>query len=217
MLGADPTPHALATAVGRLAELFQAVTRPSKETIQGLWSELFVIDRSADPEFHVRAWHSDPSELFDFSSGSELLEVKSTSGVLRRHRFALRQLQPPEGFELRVASLLIEETPSGITVDDLADRVKTHLGPTLRFRVDELVTIILGEQWRLARKTRFAHTNALSSLRFFTARSVPTIDATLPPEVTDVRFIADLTNVAPLPRELATREPSLFALRVAGE
>jgi hypothetical protein len=214
LLGPAPSVHGLATSVARLAELFQAVTRPGKETVQGLWAELFVIERSVDPELHVRAWHADPSELFDFASGSELLEVKSTTGALRRHRFGLGQLRPPVGSELRIASVMLEEVPSGLTVEDLAEQVKARIAPALKFRVDELVTLTLGEQWRLARKTRFAHAHALASFELFSALSVPTIEVPLPPEISDVRFTADLSSVVPMPVGLATSDSGLFALRL---
>ena len=53
--------------VDRLLVLFRLVRRPRERTIRGLWAELFVILAASDPAMMIDAWHSQPSEHFDFS------------------------------------------------------------------------------------------------------------------------------------------------------
>jgi hypothetical protein len=80
-------------ALESLIELFRMLTIPPKESVQGLWGELYLMAQANDPVRLAGAWHARPEELFDFSEGAELLEVKSAAGYDREHHFSLDQLR----------------------------------------------------------------------------------------------------------------------------
>lgn len=48
IIGDNPSPKIINTAVDKLVELFQALRNPPKKTAQGLWAELLVIAESSD-------------------------------------------------------------------------------------------------------------------------------------------------------------------------
>lgn len=88
------TQHDIAFMVQRLAELFNALTRQPRQSAQGLWAELFVIARSYHIMPLLSAWRETPEALYDFSTTSQCIEVKSVIGEARRHHFSLNQLHP---------------------------------------------------------------------------------------------------------------------------
>src|SRR5262249_35004628 len=108
ILGPSPSARDIAAALGRLVELFRALARPASNTIQGLWSELFVIANGNDPIRLAAAWHVSPTDIYDFNAGELRLEVKSSSRRYRQHTFSLNQLKPPDGSNLVIVSLFVE-------------------------------------------------------------------------------------------------------------
>ena len=62
-----PTRDQVGEVVNRLVELFRQASHAPRKTVQGLWAELFLIQRGADPAALVRAWHVEPEDRFDFT------------------------------------------------------------------------------------------------------------------------------------------------------
>lgn len=44
----------------KIADLFSNLSKPSKKTLQGLWAELLVIERSKSPAYLLQSWHVSP-------------------------------------------------------------------------------------------------------------------------------------------------------------
>lgn len=214
MLGQEPTIDMLSGAFERLAQLFEALSRPAGREVQGLWGEVLVIAASSDPTLLVKAWHTHPSELYDFQAGLELVEVKTTATRPRRHEISLAQLTPPSGSNAVLASVLVEETGPTVTLIELIEIVKRRLSePRLRVRVDEIVAETLGANWVEARVVGFNAQRALAGLRFVPVEQVPCVNRALPPEVSDVRFKVELDGAPTLEyRELRSRAGLLGAL-----
>jgi hypothetical protein len=198
-LGATPSRLSVSQAVNRLAELFHAMKEPPRKSLQGLWAELFLIARAHDPVTLARAWHTGPEELFDFSLGSQRIEVKSARGRARRHYFTLEQLQPPVGAKLMIASMLIEPSEAGVSLLELLERTRLRLADKadLVLRIESVVVLTLGESWRRAASARFDLDLAEKSLAFYDPEGIPKINPAVPPGVSDVRFKSDLTGVQP--------------------
>ena len=55
----------------------QSFNRPPRKTIQGLWAELFIIERANNPEYLIQSWHSSSEDKFDFNDGQDKIEVKA--------------------------------------------------------------------------------------------------------------------------------------------
>lgn len=216
-VGPKPTRREAARAVRRLAELFKMLQAPPRQSAQALFAELLVIATSRDPASMARAWHVEPEDRFDFSSGPERIEVKSTSGETRQHHFSLEQVRPEAEVEVVVASVRVVRAADGLALAALLDRVRGLITDDndLLLRVDHVVAQSLGGSLRRALRERFDEEVARASLQFYQADNVPSVDPVLPLGVSRVRFIADLDRLVPLrPSALCTR--GLLFKSVAG-
>lgn len=145
-LGREPTRVQVASAVRRLTELFRPLTEPAKKTVQGLWAEVFLIRNSSDPIALLRSWHNEVEEAYDFSAGAFRVEVKSTSGPTRTHRFSLRQLRPGNGINVIIASVFAERSAGGMSLATLVSELWTaplHLESLVRDNHDGVEPVLL--------------------------------------------------------------------------
>jgi Putative PD-(D/E)XK family member, (DUF4420) len=199
VLGATPSRLSVSKAVTKLAELFHALKEPPRKSLQGLWSELFLIAQSSDPVMLAGAWHIAPHDLYDFSFGAQRIEVKSARGRARRHYFTLEQLQPPPGAQLQIASILVEACETGTSLLDLLDQIGSQLGSRLdlALRVESVVGLTLGDSWRRSRAERFDRSLAEESLAFYYPENIPKVSSDIPSGVSEVRFRSDLVGLHP--------------------
>jgi len=183
-----------------LVELFRALTRPPRESVQGLWAELYFAATAREPMKTFEAWHEYPEALYDFTSGFQSIEVKSASYGIREHHFSLEQLRVPSGCEVLIASIFVETSEVGVSLSDLLQEVEGKLSsrPDLLLRIHDTVAKTLGSTWRSSLDTKFDRQLARSSLLFFDPRTIPSVNPTLPPGVSKVRFVSDLTSVRPV-------------------
>jgi hypothetical protein len=188
----SPSPLQLGSAVDTLIEVFRAMSRGARTSIQGLWGELFLIAYGADPALLVDGWHVTPND---------------------RHRISRDQLQVPSEVELVLASLQVESSAAGATITDLVDHAVARLASTgeHRFRLLTGVADALGAEWNAAGHQRYDLASARDSLRFYAADTVPTILEPIPTAVSDVRFTVDLTKVVPVETSSLTSAEGLFA------
>ena len=170
-LGETPAIEELRRVVAGLIELFRLASQPPRGTIQGLWAELWVIAQAREPEVLLDAWHAEPSDAYDFNSGPERLEIKSTSQRTRKHSFSHRQLQPPTGTRVAIASVFVESSGGGPTISTLVDRLRRRVAePRALMRLDYVVASTLGADWRPGVETAFDAELASESLHFYTLR-----------------------------------------------
>ena len=190
----------IASVVEDIVELFRALSAIPKKEIQGLWGELLLLHEAKDVEALAKAWHAEPSDRYDFNSGTDRIEVKTASRRPRRHHFALEQLTPPSGARLVIASVIVESSGGGKNVFDLLDAIHLPLSrkPQLHLRLTRLVLQTLGSAWQTARNVRFDYEAAKQSICFYDAKIIPTVPGPLPDSVTEVRFAVDLDRVAPI-------------------
>ncbi|MCZ7554569.1 MAG: PD-(D/E)XK motif protein [Anaerolineales bacterium] len=200
-LGITPQQGQLVSVVNGLIELFRALTKPAKKSIQGLWAELLLIERSLNPTELVRCWHIFPEERFDFNAGEQRIEVKSAVGRTRQHTFSLEQLIPPDGTAVIIASVLVERAGGGMSIASLIKNISSSLSSAEDVLHLELtVAQTLGDTWYYANDDLFDYELAKKSLEFFDVRSVPSVNRAVPAGVSHVRFQADLTNTEPISR-----------------
>ena len=187
-------------AVTVLVDLFSVLARPPRESVQGLWAELNFAVTSRDPIKTFEAWHEYPEALYDFTYGSQSIEVKSASSSVRKHHFSLEQLCVPSGCEVLIASILVETSEAGVSLSELLNEVGSKLSshPALLLRIHDTVAKTLGSTWRSSLEAKFDRQLARSSLLFFDPRTVPSVNPVLPRGVSNVRFVSDLTSVRPV-------------------
>lgn len=178
-------------------ELFRAMQQPARKPAQGLWAELAVILWSRCPATLLRAWHAEPEERFDFCLGRERVEVKSTVGPHRRHHFSQAQLDVPPGTNALVASMFVERAGGGVSIRELMKRIGRLVAsqPDLLLRMESVVAATLGNTLSSSSEQAFDLERAGESLRYFNARELPRIPDPIPPALSDLRFVADLTGV----------------------
>lgn len=212
-IGSAPSSDQVADMVEKLIELFRALSRPSKHSIQGLWSELLIIAESSDPMLLLRSWHAEPGERYDFSARGQRVEVKSTSSQARVHHFSLEQLNPPTGTTALVLSMFVQHSADGLTVLDMTDSIQSQIGDhmSLLAHLHRNVTITLGSDWRQASSLRFDDQLAKESIRIYEVGSIPSVNWPTPLEVTDVKFKSNLSRVASRDVSSLVTDGGLFA------
>ena len=194
----NPSPKQLKTEIQKLIELFSRFNRPPRKTIQGLWAELFIIEQAKHPEYLIQSWHSLPEDKFDFNDGQDKIEVKSTSAARRVHSFALEQLNPNRNANLLIASVFVIQTGRGKNIFDLMDSIcKRVQNLQLQFRLNEILSQTLGNDFDKVFDVYFDYQQALDTLAFFDFKDIPAINSdNIPEEVSNVRLDCDLSCVA---------------------
>lgn len=199
-LGAAPTAAAVRRSIYALVDLFQALTVPGAKTIQGLFGELTLICLSRDPVAMVAAWHREPHERFDFASGTQRIEVKSSTSRQREHHFSLEQLTPIGGSEILIASVFVERSGGGMSLQTLVDQTRALIASdsTLVARFDTIFYAALGSNWVDAMDESFDWQLARESVAFYRGEAVPRPQNSRTDAVFEVRFRSDLGSVQPM-------------------
>lgn len=200
VIGDHPSTRDINKAVQRLSELFRALKNPPRQSTQGLWAELYVMSRLGNPLEMAKAWRKQPEDRFDFQMEEMCLEVKSYSGLIRQHHFALEQLRPSTGEHVVVASLRVVRNEQGTALGDLVGEIRAHLeeDSMVLTEFDRTLALTLGSGLKVGMLECYDEKVARSSLALFEARDIPSVPVELPPEIGEVRFSVDLTFVRSL-------------------
>lgn len=180
-------------------ELFRLFAAPAKNSVLGLWGELFVIAASPCPDAFVTGWHVTPEQTFDFVFPAARLEVKTTARGSRLHEFSLAQLRAPH-LPVYVASLVVEQGDAGDSVFDLANTIQDGLSSANRAKLWRLIAQSVGGEADDAAQIGFVQASAQNSLRFYEAAELPAPE--IPPAaracLSAVRFSLDIDRAPPL-------------------
>lgn len=187
-LGEAPTSKDVAREIRELVDMLQCLRQPCRRSVQGLWAELLLIAESGDPAPWLNAWHNDPQDLHDFHFTEGRIEVKSSSGGFRQHHFSHRQLWPPHGKPLAVASVLVDADTSGASVFQLAVDIRPHLSADSATRLDRIMLEVLGRDFARAGEFCFDRASAKSSIRFYPVETVPRLSEEMPDQISDVSY-----------------------------
>ena len=180
----------------RVIRLLSEPDAPARTSTLGLWGELFVMRTSTNAVAWSGAWHITPRDRWDFSFGKTRVEVKTSSSG-RRHHFSLDQLVNAEGTETFVVSLITNSSSSGPSIRELLEELALQVDKETRARLIENAVASLGSSWSVGSQSRFDNFLAIDSMRVYSSLSVPQVSAP-PPEVSEVRFVSDLSDVESL-------------------
>lgn len=197
-LGQNPSNKKIKQTVDKFIELFKSIKEVPKKSIQGLWSELFLISQSDYPEKLIIGWHSIPEEKFDFSFDKLNIEVKSSMGEYRIHNFSSSQLNPINNTDIIIASILVITSPSGLGIIDLMRIIEKKLEdfPKQKEKLHLLIYSILGQATERANEIKFNYDFSQQFLRFYNSEKIPKIlNSTIPKEVCNVKFTSNLVNI----------------------
>jgi len=194
-IGDNPARREIASAVHRLAVIFQKTQKPPARTVNGLFGELYLLSRSSNPARALTAWRIDDAARFDFVDGDVRLDVKTTSSRERTHIFSYEQCNPPPGTIAVAASMFVERVSRGISLRSLLDHIAEIVGPQidLALKLHEVTAATLGTSLNESMSLSFDGKLAESSLRFFNLTNLPAIRGPLPAGVSGVRFRSDLS------------------------
>ena len=196
----SPSRKELSYEVENIITIFTTLTETSLDKVQGLWTELLIIERSGHPETLINAWHSSPDSKYDFTLGKDKIEVKSTAKEARIHRFSLDQLNPSPNSNLLIASAFVRESgegEQGLSIRDLYNRIYSRVkGVNSTLKLYSLMAKTIGKDLGKLDSVFFDYTTACDTLLFYDARKVPRITKDQVPElVSGVKFNSDLTHV----------------------
>jgi len=197
-LGNSPNNKQITHTVNKFIELFKVLKEPPKKTLQGLWSELFLIRQSKNLKKLVKAWHTVPEEKYDFSLEKLRIEVKSSSTRNRTHHFSLVQLIAPSKCELFVASLFVEILAGGKSVEDLLSEITDRLDQEYRLieKLNFIAYSVLGDSVDKIKNVCYDYQLAKESLEVYHSNDIPKIES-VPSNVFDVRFKSSIDSVKP--------------------
>jgi hypothetical protein len=214
-LGPNPKQVEILENITKVVELFRSVSQPPQKSIQGLWGEIFVISLASQAQIILEAWHRRPSDIHDFCLDAESIEVKSTSIGVRKHHFSLHQIRPVGSSRVFIASVVVISDQSGSTVEEMSSKIISNIAnyPHLQLKLENGIAKVLGNNWRIATRTRFSIEQAKKSLRFYEASEIPSIEIeSIPANITDVHFQVDLSAIPQLDLKRQKGKSKLLSL-----
>ncbi len=193
-LGNSPNLEEVKLEYEKLESIFIKLSKISKESIIGVWGELFLIETSDDPEYFIDCWHKNPKDLFDFNNGADRIEVKTTTQKRRSHSFELKQLAQIPGSKTLIASIQTIEIDTGVSILNLINSIKSKVNTIYFEKLIDKTFDVLGDKIQDSFDTYYDYTVAKGNLKYFDSESIPKPDS-IPIEVTDVKFTVLLEKV----------------------
>ncbi|MEQ8416188.1 MAG: PD-(D/E)XK motif protein [Imperialibacter sp.] len=197
-IGQNPTQQEVVESMKKFLEVFKTLTESPANTVNGLWAELFVIENATDPKVLLNYWHNVPEEKFDFNTGLERIEVKSSSNFERKHIFSAEQLNPPHDSRVLIASVFLKQHNSGHNIQQLVERISEKLDSDFE-TIDKLTFVVfrtLGNSLEHSIAIKFDYEIAKQSLQFYDTSDIEKIEEiNIPLNVSEVKFKSDLSNI----------------------
>jgi hypothetical protein len=197
--GTTPTTEDLRGYFTSLVRLFGASPPANTRSERiGLWGELFLMKVTLGFKSWLPYWRNPVNPMFDFSTANLRLEVKTTTGNERIHHFSHRQLLPERGEEIYIASIMAQESSSGLSLLELISEAReSSRGLEDRMKVEQAA-----RRARMNSRTdtgpMIDHTSALDSVMWYRAEAIPHFLDQEPAGVFDTRYRADLTYALPV-------------------
>lgn len=213
-LSNKPTQQQVIESLNKFVEVFRALTDTPTNTVHGLWTELFLIENSANPKTLLNYWHNIPEEKFDFNSGEEKIEVKSNSNFERLHTFSSEQLNPPTGTQVLIASIFIRQNNTGQSIQQLVDSIATKVQHDIDLadKLNNIVCKTLGNSLEQSIRIKFDYNLAKDSLQFYNHLDISKIEeVNIPNEVSEVRYKSDLSSLSPIDTTTLKQNGNLFS------
>jgi hypothetical protein len=191
------TNKVIAKKILQLSYFFRKL-EDSKTDAIGLWGELHLISLFKNVDEAVRCWCRHKGAKYDFVLKNVVLEVKTTLRPQRVHRFSLEQLRPKGDFYVYVASLLVVEINSGKSVVELVDSISERITDK-ELRADFFTQCLVKGGKDIARNSmKLGVFPEEISISIFDAQNIPVPDIKSKPEIENVRFDVDLSDLKPL-------------------
>ena len=197
-LGDEPEMNEIKLFIDKVKQLFAQLTLKSNITELGLWGELFLISKSNDVDYAIKAWHVNKNNRYDFNDSKCKVEVKTTSRSERIHHFSLSQLDQLLANETIICSIMTCKVDIGTSVYDLYKSISENAIQIQREMFKEKIFQIAGIELSKF-DSLFDYQMASKSTKFYLVNSIPSIDSSLISlGVNNVEFDTDLHNAPQL-------------------
>ena len=160
----------------------------------GLWGELFMMRLVRGFRFWVPFWHSESTQRFDFTHGRRRIEVKTTSGLERIHNFSHKQIYTIKGEEIFIASLVVSEDDSGLSLRQLILDCRSELLGMPDYLKLEKAVRRAGMEDSSETGPLFDASEAEASLAWFRSIDVPHFQIPEPAGVSETHYKVDLST-----------------------
>ena len=193
----DPTLDTITNEIQYLVDLFSHSKRLTEKETLGLWGELFVILNSEDTNNYIEAWRLESEDLFDFSFGERVLEVKTTTNRNRLHTFNNNQIKNYLSLNVEVASIITEKVDIGLSINDLWGDIKRKTSDsTLINKIGKVISKTIKNDHDALFTTKFDKYLAESSLKIINGNLIPHIeDDCLSPGITNISLKINLEQL----------------------
>jgi Putative PD-(D/E)XK family member, (DUF4420) len=158
----------------------------TREIEVGLFGELSYIYASRNPELTLQSWHSIPNATYDFSHSGSHLEVKTSTRPTRRHWLRSTQSLVASSIGLYYLSIYASEDATGISVNDLVNRLASKLEPKSQMLLKEQLDPFNIEMAKL----KFDLESTVASFKFIEGEYVP-IPITTDKNILEIRWRCD--------------------------
>jgi hypothetical protein len=197
-LGDEPEMNEIKLFIDKVKQLFAQLTLKSNITELGLWGELFLIAKSNDVDYAIKAWHVNKNNRYDFNDSKCKVEVKTTTRSERIHHFSLSQLDELLANETFICSIMTCKVDIGTSVYDLYNTISKKAIQIQREMFKEKIFQIAGIELSKF-DSLFDYQMASKSTKFYLAKSIPSIDSSLISlGVNNVEFDTNLHNALEL-------------------
>lgn len=178
-----------------IENLFVDTVEILDDEVVGLFGELLLIHSSSNVNRIIDFWHLPLNARFDFSSGYEKIEVKTTSNSVREHYISLEQIQSDDDMDVLICSILVSRVHHGEgnckSINDLISEISSQLSSENLVKFNEVISEIckgLNVSYKF-RDYKFDYDFSLNSMVFFDTQFLPKLDvSSLPDGVSQVKF-----------------------------
>ena len=177
-------------------DLFEKISKPSRETLIGLWGELFVINSSKNADVLIQAWHPETTDKFDFFNQNQALEIKTTTSNDRIHNFSYEQLYVGNE-KLLICSIMLRQNRDGKSLDDLRNEILGRIkNKNLKDQFELVYYKTIGEiSEEDINEYKFDYSYAEENIRYFDLINVPRLKEKPMAGVKKIKFQSDLTGI----------------------
>jgi len=180
-----------------LQDFFTTRELPKDIELQGIFAELYTILKFKDFVNLGNYWHTDEKMKFDFSlTDSFKLEVKSTTGEIRKHHFKHNQLVTNQ-VEILVVSYLLRRDDQGLSLYSLIEDTSPHLSNNPK-QLTRLQKILYNVDREILESMKFAEPYTSQELKIFKAKDIPQFAERSPSGVANAEYDCYLNGVPEL-------------------
>jgi len=196
-LVSNPTFTLLNDEIKVLIDLFSVQKPIGNNVVLGLWGELFFIKQSQDITEAVKAWHSNETNIFDFTfSNNNCIEIKTTTKSQRLHEFSHKQIEKYKSFDVEIASIITQPSSFGVSIKELWDEISEQLLELdLKSKLTRLISTTLKSDFQALYDYKYNLELANSTIKYINTNLIPSVTEELHPSIRNIKLSIELDSI----------------------